>query len=169
MVAAKAYISASLARPGVKKFLIVSYLASRRNYPPWWTDEDKKSADDLNKSLADYYKAKLAADEHLEALTYKRVSGGDTAFQGINLRPGILDDNPPRGKVQIGKTPARGSVSRADVAAVADALLARDDTRGWFDLLQGDDDIDQAIDKVVKSGHNGLEGEDIERIHALAS
>lgn len=55
-------------------------------------------------------------------------------------------------------------MSREDVARVAAALLARNDTRGWFDLLEGDDSIDEAVDKLVQSDHNGLEGEDMERI-----
>ncbi len=57
-------------------------------------------------------------------------------------------------------------ISRADVAAVAAALLSRDDTRGWYDLLQGDDDIESAIDALVKEGFDGIEGEDLDRIYA---
>ena len=52
------------------------------------------------------------------------------------------------------------------------ALLLRDDTRGWFDLLDGsesDPTIDEAIEDLVKSGHSGLEGEDIKRIHARST
>lgn len=64
----------------------------------------------------------------------------------------------------MGQTTSRGSVPREDVARVAAALLERDDTRGWFDLLEGDDSIEDAIEKLVKSGHNGLEGEDMQRI-----
>jgi hypothetical protein len=47
--------------------------------------------------------------------------------------------------------------------------LARDDTRGWYDLLQGDDDIEKAIDELVKEGFDGIEGEDLERIHGRAT
>jgi len=166
-VAAKAYISASLATPSVKKFLLVSYIASRKGYPPWWNDEDKRAADKVNNDiLPDYYKAKVEADEHLEALTKKRLDGGDKDFQAINLRPGTLTDGPATGKVILGKTSSRGSVSREDVAQVAAALLARNDTRGWIDLLEGNDSIDEAVEKVVQSNHNGLEGEDMERIWA---
>ena len=43
-VAAKAYISASLHSETVKKFLMISYIASRKNYPKWWNDEDKQAA-----------------------------------------------------------------------------------------------------------------------------
>lgn len=44
-VAAKAYISVSLRSPTVKKFLMISYIASRKGYPKWWNDEDRKAAD----------------------------------------------------------------------------------------------------------------------------
>ncbi|KIX99267.1 uncharacterized protein Z520_04843 [Fonsecaea multimorphosa CBS 102226] len=167
MVAAKCYISASLAMPSVKKFLMVSYHASRRGYPPWWTDEDRKAADNTNQNiLPAYYQAKVEADEHLEALAKKRFDSGDQEFQAINLRPGTLTDKPGTGKVTLGKTHVGGGVPREDVARVAAALLDRNDTRGWFDLLEGDVPIEEAIDSLVKSGHNGLEGEDMQRIWA---
>ncbi|KEF54880.1 uncharacterized protein A1O9_09323 [Exophiala aquamarina CBS 119918] len=172
-VAAKAYISASLATPSISKFLLVSYIASRKGYPPWWSDEDKKAADHVNNNvLPDYFKAKVEADEHLEALTQKRLESGDKSFQSINLRPGTLSDDPPSERVSLGKTSSRGKVSRETVANVALALLLRDDTRGWFDLLDGsasDPTVDEAIDELVKSGHNGLEGEDLKRIHARST
>lgn len=169
-IAAKAYISAALATPSVSKFLIVSYIASRKGYPPWWSEEDKKAADHVNQVvLPHYYKAKVEADEHLEALAKKRLDSGDKTFQAINLRPGTLTDAPGTGKVSLGKTAARGNVPREDVARVAAALLSRNDTRGWFDLLEGKDDIESAIDELVRSGHNGLEGEDLDRIYARAS
>jgi len=146
---------------------MVSYISSRHGRASWWTDDDHKSAIKTNTEiLPHYFKAKVAADEHLEALAHKRQSQGDAAFQAINLRPGSLSDDPPTGKVSLGKTKAKGTVSRADVAAVAAALLDREDTRGWFDLLQGDVPIEKAIDELVQNGHNGLEGEDLERIHA---
>ena len=57
-------------------------------------------------------------------------------------------------------------MSREDVAVVAAALLSRDDTRGYYDLLEGDTKIEEAIDDLVKGGHDGLEGEDRDRIYA---
>jgi hypothetical protein len=61
----------------------------------------------------------------------------------------------------IGKTPARGKVTRADIAAVAAELLGREDTRGYFDLVQGEDDVATAVNKLVKGGHDRQEGEDL--------
>lgn len=49
---------------------------------------------------------------------------------------------------------------------MAAALLERDDTRGWYDLLQGDDNVEDAIDALVKEKFDGIEGEDLERIYA---
>lgn len=110
MVAAKAYISASLAMPSTKKFLMVSYIASRKGYPPWWNEDDKKAADNVNQNvLPHYFQAKVEADEHLEALAKKRLDSGDKTFQAINLRPGTLTDAPGTGKIMLGKTPSRGS------------------------------------------------------------
>lgn len=163
--AAKHYISSSLATSSVKKFLMVSFIASRQGRPSWWTDEDQKAADHVKeKVLPAYAKAKIAADEHLAALANKK----DKSFQAINLRPGTLTDDPATGKVLLGKTPARGKVTRADVAAVAAELLSRDDTRGWYDLLEGDEDIKTAVDRVVEEKHDSIVGEDLDRINALA-
>lgn len=63
-------------------------------------------------------------------------------------------------------------MSRETVADVALALLLRDDTRGWFDLLDGGDSdpkVEEAIEELVTSGHSGLEGEDLGRIYARSS
>jgi len=168
--AAKYYISSSIATPSVTKFLMVSFIASRKGRAPWWTDEDWESAEYVkSKVLPDYYKAKVEADEHLVALAKTRRDGGDSRFQAINLRPGTLSDVAPTGKVRFGKTSSKGKVSRGDVAATAAALLGRDDTRGWYDLLEGTTPIEQAVDEAVKSGHDGIEGEDLDRIYSRTS
>lgn len=165
-VAAKNYISASLARPSVKKFLIISYIASRRNSPSWWTKEDTESANHVNtKVLPGYFAAKVEADEHFAAAAKKR-NDKDSSFQAINLRPGTLKDDPSNGKVLLGKTPARGDVSRESVARVAAALLEREDTRGWYDLINGDEPIEEAVDRLVKEKWDGIEGENLEKIYA---
>ncbi|KAF7845827.1 hypothetical protein BT93_L0430 [Corymbia citriodora subsp. variegata] len=166
-VAAKHYITASLTRPSVKKFLMVSYIGSRKGRPSWWSDEDYDKAQEVNtKVLPAYYKAKVEADEHFLALTHQRnVTNGDKSFQGINLRPGALTDDASNGKVLLGKTPSRGKVGRESVARVAAELLFRDDTRGWYDLLDGDEDVEHAVDRVVNEKWDGVEGEDLDRIY----
>lgn len=66
--------------------------------------------------------------------------------------------------MKLGKTPSLGQVKIADVAAVAVSLLARDDTDGWYDLVEGSDSVEKAVDMCVENGVNCFEGEDIERI-----
>jgi NAD(P)H-binding len=166
--AAKHYIKAAVETESISKFLMVSYIASRRNQAPWWSDEDWKSAQHLNNEvLPDYYKAKVEADEYLAALAKKR-NDKDPDFQAINLRPGFLSDDQATGKVLMGKTPSRGNVCRGDVAAAAAALLKKNDTTRWVDLLEGDTDIETAVDNVIKNKVDCIEGEDLDRIYSLA-
>jgi nucleoside-diphosphate-sugar epimerase len=144
----------------VKKFLMVSYIASRKSRAPWWTDEDWASALKFNNEiLPDYAKAKIAADEMLTALSLQRKD-----FQGICLRPGTLSADPPTGKVTMGHTSARGQVTRADVADVAVRLLEEPGARGRFDLLNGEEAASDAVKRVVRDGIDCTEGEDIEAI-----
>jgi len=162
--AAKAYIAASATTPRVTKFLMVSYIASRRTRAPWWSDADWASAREVNEGvLKNYHAAKIDADELLVAHAHKR--GGD--WQAINLRPGTLTDDPKTGKVQLGRTGSRGKITREDVAEVAVRLLERDDTRGYYDLLQGDVDTDSAVKRVAEERIDSFMGEDEERIYAL--
>lgn len=146
-----------MSTPTVKKFLLISYLASRRNRAGWWTDEDHKTAEEINVKLADYHMAKIEADEYF-ATKAKERTDRDPTFQAINLRPGTLNDNPSSDKVALGRTPT-GQIAREDVARVAAELLARADTRGWYDLVQGDDSIEDAINKAVSEGLDSFEGE----------
>lgn len=161
-IAAKHYIAASFADSKVRKFLLVSHLGSRRNKPSWLSDEEWKYLVHINTDvLPAYAKAKLEADEYLTALAAKKRKT-DPGFQAILLRPGYLSDGPGTGKVELGKTRAKGNVPREDVARVADELLARDNTRGWADLLGGEENIEDAIDRVVKDKIDVVEGEDVE-------
>merc|ERR1712093_743883 len=66
------------------------------------------------------------------------------------------------GKVVMGKTPARGQVTRGDVAEVAARLLEREGARGWFDLLGGDADLGAEVDRVVKEKVDSREGESLD-------
>jgi nucleoside-diphosphate-sugar epimerase len=165
-LAAKYYVSAAAARDHVKKFLLVSYIASRRGRPSWWSDDDQAAAENVNtKILPAYFAAKVEADEHLAAVAKKR-NAKDPGFQAIDLRPGTLTDEPSSGKITIGKTSARGDVSRETVARVAAALLEREDTRGWYDLLDGEEPIEEAVARLAKERWDGIEGEDLDRIYA---
>lgn len=161
--AAKHFISASFASPRVTKFLLVSWLGSRRVRPSWMSDEGWEAIQNVFYNvLPAYAKAKLEADEYLTAFAARRKQSQASPFQAICLRPGTLTDEPATGKVQFGKTEGRGNVTREDVAILADRLLARSDTNGWYDLINGDEPIDDAVERVVREKVDVVEGEDVD-------
>ncbi|PNP50401.1 hypothetical protein THARTR1_08928 [Trichoderma harzianum] len=153
------FINAAAAKPSISRFLLISYSGSRRKAAPWWTaSEWEEYHKNINfGSLATYYQAKIAADEVLY-----EVSKQSPTLVGIDLRPGTLTDD-PKGTVSLGRNKnVRGEVSRESVAHVADAILAADGVKsGWIDLLEGDDDINEAVAAVVRDGVDAAEGEDI--------
>lgn len=138
---------------------MVSYLASRRNKPSWWDDDAWASALEVNnKILPDYYKAKIAADEVL----YRESAARGAEFVGINLRPGTLTED-PAGGVELGKTKtSRGKSSREGVAQVAAKLLEVDGIKNsWVDMLDGQEEVGAAVERVVREGVDACEDEDI--------
>jgi uncharacterized protein YbjT (DUF2867 family) len=93
-------------------------------------------------SLRHYLAAKHAADRLLLA------SGLDATV----VRPGGLTDDAPTGRIALGdpRLPDRGSIPRADVAAVMAACLARPDTIGaTFEIVSGDVPIAEALDQLA--------------------
>ncbi|CAG8008932.1 unnamed protein product [Penicillium olsonii] len=165
--AAKHFMTASFASPGISKFLMVSYLGSRKKQPTWMPDSEWAGIVKTNTEvLPTYAKAKQEADEYMTALAAQRKRDPEVAkrpFQAINLRPGILKDDPATRKVDLGITPkGRGSVTREDVAIVADQLLARADTEGWIDLVNGDEVVEEAVERVAREKVDAVEGEDVE-------
>ncbi|QSZ30532.1 hypothetical protein DSL72_000086 [Monilinia vaccinii-corymbosi] len=153
------FIRAAISTPSVRKFLLVSALSSRRARAPWWTDAHWEEIQKLNTEiLPDYYRAKLAADQALVVLGSER-----TDWTWIDLRPGLLSDEPETGKVSLGKTGARGKVTRQDVAEVAVRLLAKEGLKsGYFDLLDGEEEIGAAVDRVVAEGVDARDGEEFD-------
>ena len=154
------FIRASLSTPTVSKFLLISYLGSRAKPPSWWTSSEWSACVETNtSSLSNYYVAKLAADECLTALA--RTQPKERGFQAIVLRPGQLTDEEATGRVSLGKTRAEGKVSRGDVADVGVRLL--DGTKGgWLDLLEGEERVQEAVERVEREEVDCVEGEDIE-------
>lgn len=153
------FIRASTHNPTVTKFLLISYLGSRRTKAPWWSDADWTATQEVNAGvLKNYYVAKLAADECLVAAAKERGEG----FQAICLRPGSLTDEPAGGKVGLGKTGARGKVRRGDVAKVVVGCLMNERVRGWVDLLEGEEGIEEAVERVGREQLDCVEGEDVE-------
>ena len=150
------------------KFLLVSWLGSRRVQPTWLADGEWSGLQNVFYNvLPAYAKAKLEADEYMTALAAQRkklvATGAARPLQAINLRPGTLTDTPATRKVDLGKTKkGQGKVTREDVAIVADQLLARDDTDGWYDLLEGVEPVDQAVERVAREKVDAVDGEDVE-------
>lgn len=157
-------MTASFASPSVTKFLMVSYLGSRKKQPSWIPDDQWAGIVRTNTEiLPTYAKAKQEADEYMTALAARRKQSPSSPFQAINLRPGLLTEEPATRKVELGKTPkGRGSVTREDVAIVADQLLARADTEGWIDLVNGDVPVEEAVEKVATEKIDAVEGEDVD-------
>ena len=152
------FINAAAATPTVTKFLLVSYLYSRREKPSWWSDESWAIGQHVNSNvLTSYYQAKIVADEELYKASKKRSD-----FIGIDLRPGTLSAE-PAGKVELGKTKlGKGTISREAVAQVAALLLDREDIGNtWLDLLDGTEDPAAAVERVAREGVNAAEGESI--------
>jgi len=167
--ACKAFIRASISTPSITKFLLVSALSSRRHDASWWDDKSRTIVNKMNTQILPvYYDAKLDADETLAVLGEERRAK-DAGFQWISLRPGGLSDEKGTGKVNIGKIQATGMVPREDVAGVAAKLLDRDDTNGWFDLLGGEEPVDEAVERVVKEKIDAIEGESLEEMKGRIS
>ncbi|KAM5357149.1 hypothetical protein ACJZ2D_016562 [Fusarium nematophilum] len=166
--AARFIVKASAADSDIIKFLFISFPASRKKRAPWWSESAYRDWLTEKSSYADIYQAKLEADEYLVAQVNARASRGGPHFQAISLRPTWLTNAKGTGRVQLGKGGCAGQVTRDDVARVAVSLLSRHDTKGWFDLFQGDIKIEDAVETVVKDGINCIEGEDIQSMYRLA-
>ena len=139
--------------------MLVSYIGSRRSAPSWVepADWDKYNKSVNQAILANYYKAKIEADEVL----YK-TSKQSASLTGICLRPGTLSDN-PAGKISLGKIDhMSGNISRESVAKVASALLAADGVKNsWIDLLEGDQEVERAVERVTEESIDAAEGEPV--------
>jgi nucleoside-diphosphate-sugar epimerase len=109
---------------GIQRFVMVSSMGAAN--PPGQGGD----------VFGEYLRAKGEADRALAA------SGLDFTI----VRPGRLTDDPPRGAVTIAESVDRGSVSRADVAAVLLGVLDADNAIGkTFELVSGPTPIDEAI------------------------
>lgn len=155
-----AFIQAAVATPSVTKFVLISYVGSRREKASWWSEAAWSATQEANNGvLKHYYPAKVAADEYLTALSSKRGAG----FVGISLRPGNLNEEDGEGNVALGKIGAKGQVRRADVARVAMALLENEAMGScWLDLLARDETVESAVDRCVREQTDCSEGENIE-------
>lgn len=87
-----------------------------------------------------YLRAKARADE--------AVMASDLAWTIV--RPGGLTDDERTDTVRAARHVERGTIARADVAAVLAAVLTRDDLAGHvFELVGGDEPIDAALEAIA--------------------
>jgi uncharacterized protein YbjT (DUF2867 family) len=109
---------------GVKRYVMVSSMGAAS--PPGQGGD----------VFGEYLRAKAEADRRLVA------SGLDYTI----VRPGRLTEDPPSGAVTLAESVGRGSVSRADLAAVILGVLDAGNAIGkTFELVSGPTPIDQAI------------------------
>ncbi len=150
------FIRASVATPSITKFVMISFITSRLEKAPWWSDEAWKEEKETRlKKLERYYQAKVAADQVLYEESKKRSD-----FAGICLRPALLTLEPV-GNVALGRTPVtNGTSSRASVAFLTALLLENPNVKtSWLDMLDGDEDPEAAVKRCVDEGVDCIEGE----------
>ncbi|WP_042399131.1 NAD(P)H-binding protein [Streptacidiphilus carbonis] len=116
---------------GVRRFVVVSSMGA-----------DREPAPGTDPVFAAYLRAKGAADADISAR-----KGLDWTV----LRPGALTDRPATGQVLLAPSTGRGSVPRADVAAVIAALLDAPETAGLtLELIAGNALVEQAVRQLVR-------------------
>lgn len=163
-VAVKQMIIAAFDSSKISKFLMISYLSSRRKQRETeMTDEMWNNIANSNEGeIPVYEKEKLEAEEFLDAMTAwrRRQTHLSPNFQSIHVTTGRLSDLPGRRKISIHpeQVSLEGEISRQDVAEVIEQLLARQDTNGRYGILSGEDDIKTAIDKAVDDQQTMAEG-----------
>lgn len=112
---------------GVRRYLIISSMGA---------DPDAEGVG-VDPVFVAYLRAKGEADENVRAR-----AGLDVTI----VRPGRLTDEPGTGRVEIAESTGRGSIPRADVAAVLAALLDAPATAGLtFELISGETPIEEAV------------------------
>jgi uncharacterized protein YbjT (DUF2867 family) len=111
---------------GVRRYLMVSAMGA-----------DDEPGDDVDEVFAAYLRAKREADNVVR-------ERGD--LDATIVRPGGLTDDPGTGSVRVAESTGRGTIPRADVAAVLVALLDDPQTAGvTFEVISGDTGIDDAV------------------------
>ncbi|WP_370499992.1 NAD(P)H-binding protein [Mycolicibacterium sp. jd] len=112
---------------GVPRYVMVSSMGA-----------DAAAPDDAGDDVfVAYLRAKGAADDVIRART---------SLLATIVRPGLLTDDEPTGRVRIAEHTDRGSIPRADVAAVLVAVLDTPDTAGrTFEVISGDAAVADAV------------------------
>lgn len=117
---------------GVRRYVMISAMGADADTPDDAADE----------VFVAYLRAKGAADD---------VIRSRANLLATIVRPGLLTDEPATGTVTIAEHTGRGSIPRADVAAVLVAVLDTPQTAGMtFDVISGESDITQAVTGFVQ-------------------
>ncbi|EEU48132.1 uncharacterized protein NECHADRAFT_75398 [Fusarium vanettenii 77-13-4] len=155
--AAIAFVKASVAVSTISHLIQISYLGARRSQAPWWTPEDWAGWNKINETfLARYYEAKVASDEALVVEARKRPE-----ITAVSVRPGGLTDK-EEGGVLMGQTKkARGMTTRATTARVVAVILEEEVKGRWLDVLDGEEDVETAVQRCARDGTDCYEGENI--------
>ena len=127
--AATALMADAAERAGVRRFVQISSMGAGQ--PP------RPGSDEV---WAAYIAAKTAAEADLR----------DRDLDWIIVRPGGLTDAPATGRIRLAPPPVpRGTIPRADVAAVIAALLDNPGTRHQtLELVSGDSPVAAAVHSV---------------------
>lgn len=87
-----------------------------------------------------YLRAKSEADAELRG----------RELEWTIIRPGGLTDDPPTGLVTVGESVARGTIPRADVAAVVvETLVSSAAVRVQFEVVSGEEAIGSALGSLT--------------------
>ena len=109
---------------GIRRYVLISAMSA---------DDFDPDSDDV---FQVYLKAKSEADANVRARD----------LDWTIVRPGGLTDDPPTGKVQLATTTGRGSIPRADVAALIAELLATGGGVGvQFEAISGEVPVPEAV------------------------
>ena len=112
---------------GVQRYVMVSALAA----------DDRSLDDGYDEVFRAYMRAKSEADANVRSRA---------GLQTTVVRPGGLTDEPGTGRVQIAESTGRGTIPRADVAAVLLAVLDSPATAGrTFEVIAGQTPIGAAF------------------------
>ena len=117
---------------GVPRYVMVSALAADDR-----SLDDGHDDDGYDEVFRAYMRAKSEADANVRART---------GLQTTIVRPGGLTDEPGTGRVRIADSTGRGTIPRADVAAVLVAVLDSPATAGrTFEVISGTLPIGEAL------------------------
>lgn len=119
-------------RLGVQRYVMISAMAADRYDPERAIVPAQSDADVFQV----YLRAKSEADANIRARNLRWTI----------IRPGALLDTPPQGTVDVGRTVPRGSIPRADVAALVLHALVDDLAVGvQFEVTSGNTPIPAAL------------------------